>query len=137
MGDLEVLCPVCENDISISAREMKLALSHKKETGGKPIVSCPECCRCLLLPEMPENGADLEQWITDVSDAVCIPMLDDEYIREPTGYSSHLGVRVYTSGAGETGLPKRTYMFKYGINPECAIAKNPNMGGKPFKIGGK
>jgi hypothetical protein len=134
MQNLEVTCPVCENDIVITEKEMKLAVQHIAETGGVPLVSCTECCRVLSLPEMPTNGDLLENWVPDVSGETCVPFLDDEFVREPNGVTIHLGAKVYTSGSGVTGLTKRAYMHRYGMNPECAIAKNKNMGRTPYKI---
>lgn len=133
--EIETICPVCEEDITIAEREIKLAIQHKGESGGKILVSCPECCRVLVMPEDMPEGAELEQWITDVEDVVCVPILNDDYIRIPTGQTILLGKKTYMSGGGDAPLMKRAYMARYGINPECAIAKNPSMGSKPFKIG--
>ena len=64
MKDIKTDCPVCEAEITITGREIKLASQHRKETGGKVLVSCPECCRALALPDpIPEGEADLEAWI--------------------------------------------------------------------------
>ncbi len=38
MKDISTICPVCEADIVITARELKLASQHRKETGGKVLV---------------------------------------------------------------------------------------------------
>jgi hypothetical protein len=136
MSNFETTCPVCENDISITEKEIKRAIMAKGETGGKVLISCPEDCRVLVMPaDMPE-GAELSQWITDVQDVVCVPILDDDYIRIPAGQVILLGKKTYKPGGGDQALGKRAYMYRYGINPECAIAKNPSMGGKPFKIEG-
>jgi hypothetical protein len=135
MGNVEVECPVCEESITITERDMRLAIQHKAETGETPLVSCSNCCRCLVLPDAPQDMDALAEWKPDVSGETCVPFLDDEFIREPNGVVTHLGAKTYTSGGGTTGLTKRAYMYKYGINPECAIAKNPNMGGKPFVLG--
>ncbi|MCK9571282.1 hypothetical protein M0R72_20200 [Candidatus Pacearchaeota archaeon] len=135
MPNFVTICPVCESDISVTEREIKLAIQHKGDTGGKILVSCPECCRVLVMPsDMPE-GSDLTQWITDVQDVVCVPILNDDYIRIPTGQTILLGKKTYMSGGGDQALMKRPYMYRYGINPECALAKNASIGGKPFKIG--
>jgi hypothetical protein len=135
MSDFETTCTVCEKDISITEREIKLAIQHKGETGGKILVSCPECCRVLVMPDDTPEGADLSQWITYVQDVVCVPILDDDYIRIPAGKVVLLGKTSYKPGGGDQALGKRAYMYRYGINPECAVAKNPSVGGKPFKIG--
>jgi len=135
MSNFETTCTVCENDISITEREIKLAIQHKGDTGGKILVSCPECCRVLVMPADTPEGSDLVQWITDVQDVVCVPILNDDYIRIPAGRETLLGKTSYKPGGGDRSLGKRAYMFRYGINPECALAKNPSMGGKPFKIG--
>ena len=135
MTNFETTCPVCENDISITEKEIKLAIRAKPDTGGKILVSCPECCRVLVMPEGMPEGADLAQWITDVQDVVCVPILDDDYIRLPSGGGIEiLGKKTYKPGGGDQALGKRAYMYRYGINPECAVAKNPSVGGKPFKV---
>lgn len=137
MSKIELICPVCENDISISTREIKLAISHKKETGGNVLVSCPECCRVLVMPlGVPEDTEAVEQWITDVDNVTCVPLLNGDYVRIPSGSITLLGRTTYKPGGGDTALPKRQYMFRYGINPECAVSKNPSLGGKPFVTGG-
>ena len=126
-------CPACENDIIISEKEMRLAIQHK--AGDKVLVTCPVCCRVLILPDVPTNDAAFDQWTPDVQGEVCIPFIIDTDLRTPNGAIDNLGVKLYTSGAGVTGLSKRAYMARYGINPECYMAKNPSMGGKPFKVG--
>ena len=137
MTEITTVCFVCEEDITITERDIKLAIQHKKDTGGKVLVSCPNCCRVLVMPEdMPEEGADLAQWITNVDDVMCVPMLEEDYIRIPAGKTTILGKTTYMPGGGSGGLMKRPYMFKYGINPECALAKNASQGGKPIVIGG-
>jgi hypothetical protein len=137
MDEIATICPVCEEDITISEREIRLAIQHKQDTGGNVLVSCPNCCRVLVMPVNMPEGAELEQWITNVEDVVCVPILNDDYIRLPTGKTVLLGKTTYMSGGGDAALMKRPYMFRYGINPECALAKNPSEGKKPFVIGGK
>lgn len=136
MPKIQLICPVCEEDIEIADREIKIAIQHKKDTGGNVLVSCPECCRVLVMPkDMPVGNAELDQWVTDVQDVVCVPILNDDYIRIPTGQSDLLGKKTYMSGGGDTALMKRSYMFRYGVNPECALRKNMSLGSKPFKVG--
>lgn len=45
MAKLTTICPVCENDISIESRDIKLAVMQKGKTGGKTIIGCPACAR--------------------------------------------------------------------------------------------
>jgi hypothetical protein len=137
MAEISTICPVCEADIVISARELKIASQHRAETGGRVLVSCPECCRVLALPDpIPEGEAELEAWSTSVEDCCCVPLLNDEDVRIPNGVMDNLGKKAYRPGGGGPALMKRAYMARYGINPEAMWAK---MGGgekKPFKIGG-
>jgi hypothetical protein len=138
MKDVPTICPVCEADVVITAREIKLASQHRKETVDKVMVSCPECCRTLVLPDpIPEGDAELEAWITSVEDCCCVPMLNDENVRMPAGMENNLGKKIYRPGGGGPQLMKRAYMARYGIDPERALLKM--RGGstqKPFKIGG-
>lgn len=137
MKDIATICPVCEEDITISAREIKIASQHRKETGGKVLVSCPECCRTLVLPDpIPEGEAELEEWTVSVKDCCCVPLLSDDDVKMPNGPEDRLGKKLWRPGGGGPSLMKRPYMFRYGINPETMWAKM-NGGQKPFKIGGK
>jgi hypothetical protein len=135
MKEILIICPICEEDIVISERELKIASQHRKETGGKVLISCPKCHRVLALPNpLPEGEAELEEWATSVEDCCCVPLLNDEDVRMPNGCIDNLGKKVYRPGGGGPALMKRAYMFRYGINPETAWAE---MGGgqqKPFKI---
>ena len=45
MAKLTTICPVCENDISIESRDIKLAVMQKGKTAGKTIIGCPACAR--------------------------------------------------------------------------------------------
>jgi hypothetical protein len=140
-NDIKIDCPVCENPITIKARDIKLAVQHKKDTGGKILISCPECCRALVLPDgTPTDGAELEEWIVKESEKPddccgCVPMLDSTQEQIPNGSYTDLGVTFYRPGSGGKPMKKRSYMMTYGINPECHMAKNPGMGGKAFKTG--
>ncbi|MCK9569466.1 hypothetical protein M0R72_11050 [Candidatus Pacearchaeota archaeon] len=126
MPDLKLICPVCEEDISIAEREIKLAVRHKAATGGKALISCPLCSRVLVLPEpVPEDDAALDAWIPSVADTMCVAMLNDEAIRIPAGMQNDLGKKAYRPGGGGPALSKREYMARYGIDPERALA---NMG---------
>lgn len=137
---ISTICPVCEKDIEIKTREIKLSMRHKKETGGKVLVSCPECCRALKLDDtVPTEESLIDSWVGEVSKdedwCGCLPMLDPTQEKTPAGSYSDLGVTVYRPGGGGKALGKYPYMAKYGINPQCYMAKNPSMGKKPFKIG--
>jgi len=140
---IQIDCPACEKEITIQEHDIKLALQHKKDTGGLILVSCPECCRALVMPAaIPEDGAELEEWFVRAAEdpdeiCPCIPMLDPEQEKIPNGSYSDLGVTFYRPGSGGQPLKKRPYMYNYGIDPACHMKKNPSMGGQPFKIGGK
>ena len=112
-------------------------MRHKGSTGGKALVSCPQCSRVLVLPsDAPEEDAALEAWIPNVDDTMCVPMLSDSAIRIPAGMGDELGAKVYRPGGGGPALAKRPYMARYGIDPERALAKMGRSESKPFKIGG-
>jgi len=138
MPNIEIICPICEKDISLTEREIKLAVRAKKDTGGMILVSCPECCRVLrIASEVPD---DITEWIAEAAEdpdqcCPCVPMLDSTQEQIPNGSYADLGVTFYRPGNGGKPMKKRAYMTTYGINPECHMAKNPGLGGKPFKIG--
>ena len=137
MKEISTICPVCEADITISSRELKIASQHRAETGGRVLVSCPNCCRVLALPDpIPEGEAELEAWATLVEDCCCVPLLNDEDAREPAGCIDNLGKKVYRPGGGGPALMKRPYMARYGIDPEAAWKKMSGGEKKPFMIGG-
>jgi hypothetical protein len=141
MTEITTDCPVCEKTITITSRDIKLAVQHKADTGGEVLVTCSECCRALRMPPDMPQGGDLDEWISKVSTDEdwngCIPMLDPTQEAIPAGSYSDLGVTFYRPGSGGTPMKKRPYMFTYGINPECHMGKNPNMGGKPVELGKK
>ena len=138
MKEIVTICPVCEEDIIISPRELKIASQHRAETGGRVLVSCPKCCRVLAMPDpMPEGEAELEAWATSVEECCCVPLLNDEDAREPAGCIDNLGKKVYRPGGGGPALMKRAYMARYGIDPERALEKMRGDAKRaPFKIGG-
>ena len=118
MRDLNTICPYNENDIVIPERDMKLAVIFKSKSGDKLLVSCPDCCRVFEL--VPDNE---KEWKPDMSKMVCVPFLDDAVFRIPAGIIKEAGETKYRPGSGEDALPKREYMFTYGIDPECHFAK--------------
>lgn len=135
MTEIKTICPVCEKDITIADRDITLAVSHKEDTGGNVLVTCSECCRALVVPV----EGDPAEWIAEASQDDdwngCVPMLDDTEIKKPSGSRGDLGVLEYIPGDGGPAMRKRPYMWKYGINPECHMAKNPSMGKKPKVLG--
>jgi hypothetical protein len=141
MTDIETICPICEKDITIKARDIKLAVQHIKETNNKLLVGCPECCRVLLIPEKLPEGGYLDEWIATIAEnddwCGCVPLLDPTQAKIPNGSYSDLGVTMYRPGSGGAPMRKRAYMLLYGIDPECHLAKNPSMGGKPKDLGKK
>jgi hypothetical protein len=137
MSEILTICPVCEKDIKITERDILLAVQHKVDTGGNILVSCPECCRALVVPDVDE--ANVTEWVISIAERDdwngCVPMLDDTQIRIPSGSRGDMGVLEYVPGSGGPAMRKRPYMWKYGVNPECHMKKNPDMGEEPFVIG--
>lgn len=134
MNDLETICPVCENDIIVSPRDVLMAVRHKQSTGGRALVGCPVCNRSLVLPEgMPEGAVELGAWLGYIEDVTCVPLLNDSDVRLPAGVIDNLGKKTYRPGGGGPALMKRPYMLKYGIDPEKAWAKM-TFGEDPFMI---
>ena len=132
LKDIMTVCPVCESDITLAARDIKLAYRHK--TSGKTLIGCPNCARVLELPMPDELDAGLEEYISTVEDCCCVPLLDEDVVRIPAGYAAQLGKKMYRPGGGGPSLAKRDYMAKYGIDPEIALAKRGS-GGEAFHIG--
>ena len=121
MSVLSIDCPVCERAIEISEREMRLAAQHKRSTGNKLLVSCPKCCRVLEMTGIqPEN---VQEWIVNLDDIICVPFLDDTYVKLPAGYQLIMGLKMYRPGGGGKLLRKREYMFQYGMDPECRLKR--------------
>lgn len=136
MKDLETICAVCENDIVIPGREILLASRQKATTGSRVLVGCPRCFRALVLPEgSPVDETALEAWIGSIEDTMCVPMLNEEDIRLPSGMIDNLGKKAYRPGGGGPALQRRPYMFKYGIDPEKAWAAMSPETTVPFKTG--
>ena len=128
MPDIETICPVCDNDITILERAIKIAVKRRADTGGRVLLTCPECCRVLVPDEgAPEGEAELIQWIAAKAEEEgwlpCIPMLDPMHEKMPSGSVTHHGVKEYRAGKGEAMLTRRPYMLKYGIDPECSLKK--------------
>jgi hypothetical protein len=134
-------CPVCEEETTITEKEIRMAIQHRGSTGGKILVFCDQCCRALVLPEdVPTDGAALEQWITAEEEnpddcCECVPMLDRNQEITPNGGYADLNLWYYRPGNGKTPLPERRYRYTYGISPKCYQAKNPSMGGTPTRVG--
>ena len=128
MADLKTTCPVCDEDITITERAIKIAVSHMSQTAGKPLAGCPNCCRVLVLPGV--DGANVDQWIStydqkqDSGDWLeCLPLQDDMHAKMPNGFVEHMGVKNWTPGDATQAIPKQAYMVAYGVDPECAWAK--------------
>jgi hypothetical protein len=122
MPAIQLICPVCERDIEIPERDLQLAFKHKAESGDRAMASCPKCCRALEI-----NGGGLpgniDSWLPDIDDMFCFPFLEDTVARNPAGYEVEGGIIYYRPGGGGSLLPKREYMFKYGIDPECSLKR--------------
>ena len=129
MTDLKTICINCDEDIIITERNIRLAVMHMGRTAGKAIVTCPNCCIGLVLPDVPTDGAALEQWITKYDTEnkndwlACLPLLDPMIAKMPNGFVAHLGVKWWTPGDETIGLTALDYMLRYGLNPACAWAK--------------
>ncbi len=105
MPDLSVICPVCDKDIVIPERAITIAVKRRSETGGKILLSCPECCRVLIPAEdVPTADTELRQWIVEKAETQnwleCIPLLDDIVAKMPSGFVEHHGVRQYRPRRG-------------------------------------
>lgn len=138
---LKTICPVCDQDIEIDPGKIVRSFLHLNETNGVLLVGCTNCCRSLKLPSnVPTNGAaNVEEWAMQKSQSnswlECIPLLEQQLVQEPNGVNDYQGEKVYTPGADTEHLRKYPYMLKYGVDPECMIAKMK--GGKeqnPFVI---
>ena len=127
MPDLKSICPVCDKDITITEMEVRIATMHMKETGGKAIIGCPECCHVLVLPY--NKGQDLAEWIAgyDTPDGdnwlTCLPLLDAMDAKMPNGFVEHLGIKWWTPGDETQAIPASKYMMQYGIVPAYAWNK--------------
>lgn len=136
MAALKTICPVCESDISIAGKDIKLAVMQKAKTAGKPLVGCPACARVLVISDAPDT--DVSQWIEKVSESDdwlgCVPLMDPEQAKIPTGYIGDLAFRRYKPGQGGEPLPRREYMVRYGIDPKIHCELNPGLGGDAFVI---
>ena len=102
MAKLTTICPVCENDISIASRDIKLAVMQKGKTAGKTIIGCPACARVLVIEDAPEK--DISQWVEKVSADEdwlgCIPLLNPEQAKIPSGTTGDLAFIQYKPGGG-------------------------------------
>ncbi|MFA7164602.1 MAG: hypothetical protein WC124_01980 [Desulfoplanes sp.] len=140
MTNITIECPACERDTVITDKMIKSGIRHSKDL-GRIFVWCDQCCRVLVMPDgIPTEGMALDQWITSEAEnpddcCGCVPLLDETPGITPTGSTGDLGVMKYIPGNGGKAIGKWDYMAAYGINPECHMAKNPSMGGKPFKTG--
>lgn len=136
MSDVDTICPTCEEDITLAARDIKLAFRHPYK--GQVLIGCPECARVMVLPLPDEIMTDIElaAYTTNIDDVACVPLLDGDAVRLPAGYTEQLGKKMYRPGGGGPALMKRDYMARYGIDPEIALSKNKNRGAGSFKIGG-
>jgi len=136
MTSLKTLCPVCESDIEIPSRDIQLAVKQKEKTAGKTIIGCPACARVLVIEDAPEK--DISQWVEKVSADEdwlgCIPLMDPEQAKIPTGTVGDLAFLRYKPGGGGEPLPRREYMVRYGIDPKIHIDLNPGLGGSTFVI---
>lgn len=138
MPNLKTICPVCESDIEIYGPELNLASVQRAKTGGNVLVGCPACARVLVVPDVPEKG--LNQWIATITENAdwlgCVPLMDAEQAKIPSGMTGDLALRRYKAGEGGPLLDRREYMTKYGIDPKIHMSLNPSMGKEPFVVKG-
>lgn len=125
MPDFHTFCPFNEeHELTFSEKEIARAKRFRNKSGGKIMVACPFDCRALAITKsdgtMPD---DVEAWIPDESDAICVPLLNDTVIRMPAGFVLEAGVKLYRPGGGGPLLGRREYMFAHGIDPECHLNK--------------
>lgn len=132
---IKIFCPVCETESQIDELELRIARRFAKN--DDVLVSCKNCCRVLKVdidgeafPHRVQEIIENEDWLP------CVPFLDPEVLRMPSGMIDYHGLKLYKSGAGDEGLSRRDYMEKYGIDPEC-ILKKMRPSKEPVKLGGK
>ena len=126
---LKTICPICDQEVEIDPGKILRATLHLAETGTVPLVGCPNCCRCLILPpEIPVEGGivKVEEYLNqipvDKSWLACLP-LPVQLAQEPNGVIDYHGEKLYTPGDDTQGMRKYPYMAKYGVEPECMLAK--------------
>jgi len=142
MADIIIECPACYRDTVITERMLRSGIKHSKDIGAILVWCADHCCRVIRVPvAVPTEDSEFSKWIQNESEnpadmMKCVPMIDATQARTPTGSTGDLGVLRYQPGGGGPALDKWAYMVAYGINPECHLAKNPGMGGKPFDITG-
>ncbi len=124
MPEINTTCPVCEKDIIISSRDILLATQHKADTGGNILVSCPECCRVLVMP-IPTDII-VEEWIAEIAEREdwngCVPLLDPTQAKIPNGSYSDLGVTMYRPGSGDTKTSAKRSIINSFMRIICIIS---------------
>lgn len=141
LDGVEVYCPVCDEKTILTEDDFRASLRHKKDTGGVLLNYCKKWGHVFELPEMPTKGSELKAWIVKAQEdpdncCPCIPLLDGRQGDDPAGSTLINGVMHYTVGDISTPpLNKWAYMAAHAINPEIALANNPDMGGEPVVLG--
>ena len=138
--DITILVPCCDQEVTITARDILRGVLHRKETNDKVLVGCPNCSTALAMDQqMPTDTPLFEKWVKDNSEdenwLPCVPFLDERIGAEPNGSDVVGGKTLYRSGEGGPLMTRSAYMVQFGIDPEKALAKNPSMGGKPKNLG--
>jgi len=135
----EIFCPVCEKDFELPKNELRKSTLQRGKTGGKVLIGCWKCARVLQVLDAPE-GTDKEvvRWAAEAEKnddwLSCVPLLDSETAKIPSGSNADLSYVRYQAGQGGDLLDRRAYMMRYGVDPLIHMTLNPSMGGAAFKI---
>ena len=131
-----IFCPVCENDFELPKNELRKASLQRGKTGGKVLIGCWKCARVLWVKDAPDEG--VERWAAEAEKnddwLSCVPLLDSETAKIPSGSNADLSYVRYQAGQGGDLLDRRAYMMRFGVDPLIHMALNPGMGGSVFKI---
>ena len=138
--DIQILAPCCDNDVTITNRDILRGILHQKETLGKVMVGCPTCHTVLVMaPDMPTDTPLFEKWVVQNKERAdwnpCVPFLDERIEAEPAGSVEIAHKTMYRAGSGGKLLTRYEYMVLTGQDPERAIKDNDSLGGKPFVVG--
>ena len=138
--DINDTAPCCDNDVTITNRDILRGILHQKETLGKVMVGCPDCHTVLVMdPTMPTDTPLFEKWVVQNKERAdwnpCVPFLDERIEAEPAGSVEIAHKTMYRAGSGGKLLTRYEYMVLTGQDPERAIKDNTSLGAKPFVVG--
>lgn len=127
---IKTICPVCDQDITLDPEKLRHAVVHLGETNGQLVIGCPNCCRVLVVPDIPPGVTEVQ--VQEIINQIvqgdpndwlnCLP-LPVQLVQEPNGVIDYQGEKLYQPGDGSAGLRKYAYMAIYGVDPECMWAK--------------